>query len=332
MYIVNLLQNNSSVNPYVSSTLLEHIEQTLQKKEKILLYMNKRGEYSSLICESCQYLFSCDECDTPLSVHTRPERLVCHLCDKHFPFPRHCPSCNSSKLKKVGVGTQQIETVMQQQFPHARLYRFDTDNIKNKSDKIKAFSMLEEADIIIGTKMITTGFNIPNLGLIGVILLEQELQIPGYNTEEQVYSNINQLLGRGGRVGQKTEIILQTYIPENPLISRITTDNYKEFFKQTLKERKRFNYPPFCEMVTLISRHNEKEKSKAILEKCTKELEMSLGDKKSQISLGNINTGRKKQNKYVHQCIIKGQDLESSLKNIAPTLLRTPGLQVIWNV
>jgi primosomal protein N' (replication factor Y) (superfamily II helicase) len=245
-----------------------------------------------------------------------------------YPMNNACASCHKKTLQKVWVGTQQIESSLEQYYPKAKICRFDTDSIKNKTEKLSAISMLTSADIIIGTKMITTGFNIPNLGLIWVILLEQELQIPSYNTHEQVYSNITQLLWRGWRVQQKTEIIIQTFVPKNQMIESITGSNYKDFFSATLTERKLFQYPPFCEMVTLVYRHSDKQKSHVFLSKIHTKISGQAEQKKIYIS--QIWNGIKKQNQYFYSCIIKGHKLHDFLQIIKPEIYRNSWLQVIW--
>jgi len=170
------------------------------------------------------------------------------------------PSSLCVNLKKVWIGTQQIEDSLKALFPNNSIFRFDADSVKNKTEKQKALETLRNADIIIGTKMITTGFDFKNVWLIWVILLEQELWIPKYNIEERVYSNIKQLIWRWERNGEKTETILQTFIPGNENIKNIIESNYKEFFTETLKERKLFNYPPFSEMVSIEYRDKNKDK------------------------------------------------------------------------
>ena len=144
--------------------------------------------------------------------------------------------------------------------------------MKNISSKNQALSELEYADIIIGTKMITTGFDFEKIGLIGVMLVEQELAYPSYDASEKAYANLKQLIGRGNRKSQETNIILQTFLPKNPLITRITSANYKDFLSDTLKERKEFLYPPYCEILTLEYRHKEHEKSLKFTEKLEKKL------------------------------------------------------------
>ena len=331
MYIVNLSQDKNFSSPYLSTTLVSHIDKILLRWEKILLYINKRWEYNSLICESCQHIHKCPNCDVSLSVHSKPDRLICHVCDTTYPLYNSCESCGQTTLKKVWVGTQQIESTLRGLYPNKNICRFDTDMIKNKSEKLAAFTLLQTADIIIGTKMVTTGFNIPNLGLIGVILLEQELQIPAYNTHEQVYSNITQLLGRWWRVDQKTEVVIQTFVPNNPMIQTITQKNYKDFFFTTLSERKLFHYPPFCEMVTLHYRHADKEKAKIFLEKIHSKLSATLTDWETHISISRIWNGIKKQNQYFYSCIIKGHGLHDFLQTIKSDIYRNSGLQVVWS-
>jgi len=165
--IINLSQDRSDISPYISSSLLESMETAIKNGEKILLYLNKRGAFSSLICEDCQHLFECENCDVSLTVHNNPSLLKCHLCQNHFPITHTCPSCQGQKLKQVGIGTQQIETVLKSYFDtNINIYRFDSDAMKTVSSKKEALSELENADIIIGTKMITTGFDFENIACI----------------------------------------------------------------------------------------------------------------------------------------------------------------------
>ena len=194
IFTIDLSQDKSRENNYLSETLITKITQTLEKKEKILLYLNKRGSFSSYICKECNYISSCPNCDLSLSVHAYPDRCICHHCFYEETLASSCPECSGLELQKIGVGTMQIQESIMKLFPKAEVCRFDTDSLQTVGAKKEAVHMLGTADIIIGTKMITTGFNIQNLGLIGVILIEQELAIPRYNTEENVYSNIRQLL------------------------------------------------------------------------------------------------------------------------------------------
>jgi len=239
--LVNLLQDQSKISPYISSTLLREIEAALKNGQKTLLYLNKRGAFSSLICEDCQHLFECENCDVSLTVHNNPHILKCHLCQNHFSLPHSCPSCHGQKLKQIGVGTQQIESILREYFSdNTNIYRFDSDAMKTVSSKREALWDLEQADIIIGTKMITTGFDFENIACIWVILVESELSINWFDSEANAYATLRQVIGRGNRKQQKTEIILQSFIPKNPLIQQISQGNFKDFLRHNLEERKTF--------------------------------------------------------------------------------------------
>jgi len=328
MLIVNLAQDKSEINNYLSSTLIKNIELCLKKWEKTILYLNKRGEYSCLICKDCQNLFKCDNCDNSLSVHKIPPKIACHLCSHSEEIPLKCTKCSSLNLEKVWIGIQQIESSLKEYFDtKVDIFRFDSDNLKNKTAKSEALNNLAKADIIIWTKMITTWFNFDNVWLIWVVLLEQELQIPKYNTEEKVYSNIKQLLWRGNRLWKKTNIILQSFIPENELIKSITQLNYKEFFINSLQERKLFNYPPFTQMVTLEYRHANRDKSKEFILKLYNKLVIQ---NKNNYDISLLPNSIKRYNQFFFKIIIKWQDIRNLLEEIKFEIMRNKWLSVIF--
>ncbi len=331
MLTVNLAQDKSEINNYISSTLLKSMEIVLKKWEKTILYLNKRGEYSCLICTDCQKLYKCDNCDNSFSVHRSPPKIICHLCGYSENIPLKCNKnkCNSSNLEKLWVGIQQIENSLNNYFKQkVNIFRFDSDNLKTKKSKNEALNDLKIADIIIWTKMVTTGFNFDNVWLIGVILLEQELQIPKYNTEEKVYSNIKQLLGRGNRVWQKTDIIIQSFIPDNEIIKKITSGNYKDFFISSLEERKIFNYPPFVEMLTIEYRDMNKEKASIFIIKLYNKL--ILQDEKREFDITFIKTPFKKYNQYYFKIILKGKNTRDFLEWIKFEIMRNKWLSIIF--
>jgi len=158
-------------------------------------------------------------------------------------------------LTGIGIGTQKVEEAIHTLFPGANIFRMDSDYLGKTTRKRDALKYMHEADIIIGTKMMTTGFDFPDIGLIGIVLLEQELHIPVYDIEERVYTTVKQLIGRGGRQGKKTDIVIQTAAPENEMVKNILELNYRDFFTKTLHERKLFKYPPFFEYVVIQYRH-----------------------------------------------------------------------------
>jgi len=326
---VNLSQDTSKISNYISSTLLQSIDETIKKWEKVLLYLNKRWSYSSLICEDCQYLFECPHCDVSLSVHSNPDCLRCHICNNAFSPQSKCRECWSKNIKSIGVGTQQIESVLRENYPKEKIYRFDSDNMKNISSKKQALSQLESANIIIGTKMITTGFDFEKIGLISLILVEWELGYPSYDALEKAYSNLRQVIGRGNRKSQKTHIILQTFIPNNPVLKLISESNYKDFFHLTLKERKEFLYPPFTQMVTLEYRHKNSVKSLEYI----KNLEQTLqtADSDSSYTFLRWSSTFRKNNTHHSTLIIRGENIRSLLTHIEKKILSESSLSVVFH-
>jgi primosomal protein N' (replication factor Y) len=334
MILVNLNQDKNTKNNYFSNTLLQELEKNFASKQKSIIYMNKRWEFSTLICENCQHIFTCDNCDVSMNLHSYPsEKLICHVCNETKNIPHTCDKCHSKNLKKIWIGTQQVENFLKEYFSDTQIniFRFDTDVIKNKTEKSQALEALKNADIIIGTKMITTGFDFENVWLVAVMLLEQELLIPGYNTQERVYSNIKQLLGRGWRKGQKTNFVIQTFVPENPIVETITQKNYKDFFTETLLERKMFLYPPYCEMVTLEYRNKSEEKSQTFLKKIYEKLnEYNQVDFENQYQILMTPGSFKKHNQYYFKIIIKWNSIRNILEKIKKEIFQNSQLSVIF--
>ena len=343
MQLVNLSLDKSRTNPYLSNTLLIKMEEVLTKWEKVILYLNKRWQFSSIICNDCQYLFKCKNCDTSMSVHKYPSKLICHLCSDFKNIPLSCEKCSWVNLSNIWVWTQQIEDSLNKLFiiPHPSgapfntkeskvyIFRFDTDTMKTKKSKSEAIQNLEKADIIIWTKMITTWFNFDKVWLVWVILLEQELQIPKYNTEESVFTNIRQLIWRGARVWQKTDFIIQSFIPDNEIVKWIVFDNYRDFFIKTLQERKLFNYPPFWEIATLEYRHSSEKKSKEFTEKLHNKL--IIENENNEVEIIFNKKAIKKINQYYYKIIIKWNKVRNFIEKIKPEIIRNSGLVVIFD-
>ncbi len=329
LYTVNLSQDSSTQNSYLSTTLLDHIQTRLKMGDKTILYLNKRGAFSSVICEDCGYLFGCWQCDTSLSVHHTPERLLCHLCGNSEIIPTQCKQCNGTRLKNVWVGTEQVESALRDIFKTAKIYRFDSDSMKTKTSKQKALQDLRESDIIIGTKMITTGFDFDNVWLIGVILLEQELSYPQYNIEERVYTNLKQLIGRGERQGKQTDVVLQSFIPQNDFVKHVSEGNYRDFFRATLQERKIFGYPPFTEMVTLEYRDTQKQKAADFMQNFFEKLELLNENYKHNMQL--VSLPFKKSNQYHYKIIIKWSPLKPFLQEIKTEIMKHSKLSIIMH-
>lgn len=327
MILVNLSQDFSKENKYLSNTLIKKINSSLEKNQKIILYLNKKWEFSSLVCKNCQKIFKCENCDVSLNIHST--KMICNICNFSKNIPQKCDNCGSLELLKIWVWTEQIEKALKNIFPNKKIFRFDTESVKNKSQKEKSLYFLNEADIIIWTKMITTGFNFFKVGLIWVILIEQELQANKYNSEEKLFTNIKQLLWRWARRWEKTDFLVQTFIPENPSIKMIIEDNYKTFFKKTLLERKIFNYPPFKQYAILEYRNEDSQKAINYCKKLKEKLDNFNKNQKIEI-IFEENTF-KKYNKFHSKIILKWENLKSFLENIKSEIFRESNLSLIFN-
>ena len=330
MQLINLSIDKSRINPYLSNSLLTKIKETLEKWEKVILYLNKRWQFSSLICNDCQHLIKCKNCDISMSVHKYPAKLICHLCSNCEEIPISCKKCLWNNLSKIWVWTQQIEeSLFNIYWKERKIFRFDTDTMKTKKSKKEALEILNSSDVIIWTKMITTWFNFKKVWLIWIILIEQELQIPKYNTEESVYTNIKQLIWRWWRTWQETDFLIQSFIPDNEIIQSILFSNYKEFFIKTLEERKLFSYPPFWEIATLEFRSKSTEKSLDFMWKLKNKLDIELKNNKIEIIFNK--TTMKKFNQFYSKIILKWENLREILEIIKPEIIRNSGLNIVFD-
>lgn len=327
LFVIDLSRDKSNQNQYISNTLINKINESLKQNKKTILYINKRWAYDLRICQDCNDIKKCPRCDISLNVHKNPAKLVCHHCSYTEEIWIACEKCWSVEVKNIWVGTQQIEESISKIFPNLQIFRMDSDSVKNITLKKQALENIKNAEIIIWTKMITTWFDFRNIWVIWIILLEQELQIPKYDTEEKIYSNIKQLIWRWWRVWEETDIIIQTMIPNNEMVKNIVELNYKDFFKKTLEERKLFNYPPFVEMATLRYKHANKIKSIEFINILKTKLDSFNTWNFEIIKLENTT---KRDNQYFSKIIIKWQNIRLFLQNIKNDILSNKDLVVIF--
>lgn len=320
--IVNLSQDQSKENKYLSTTLLKKIQKNITKSKKIILYINRRGEFTGIVCKNCQYIYKCAHCDSSLTVYAN-KILRCHTCWYTEGFPIACKICQWNELEQIGVWIEQIEQKVKILFPWSKVFRFDSDSIKTKEEKRNVLQSLDEAEIILGTKMITTGFDLKNIGLIWVILLEQELIFPQFDTEEKLFSTMKQLFWRAKRWDNIYEWVIQTFIPNNPLIQQITEWNYAEFFVHTLKERKIFWYPPYQECAILEYRHKNKESAHTFISKLKEILSQQWKD---NLEIYFPEISRKRYNQFHFSLFIKWKNLREKLEIIKKEVILNPWL------
>jgi len=237
---------------HFSPPLVDALKKRVEAGEQTLLFLNRRGYHRQQICSTCRHIVKCPHCDLGLTYHKAQHHLRCHLCDYTQPVPIACPECSSREsLKFQGFGTEHVERALHAMLPGVRTLRMDRDTTQKKTsheDLYKQFRA-HKADVLIGTQMIAKGFHFPSVTLVGVLNADAGLTIPDFRAAEQVFQLITQVAGRAGRGELPGEMILQTFLPEHPVLKLACDQDFERFYARELAERKMFDYPPFCHLV-----------------------------------------------------------------------------------
>ncbi len=237
-----LKEGNRSI---LSRMLVEKLEDTLARGQQAMLFLNRRGYSGFVSCRACGYVAKCPHCDVSLSLH-KNGKLICHYCGYSEPMIHDCPECGSGFIGGFRAGTQQIEEVVQQRFPQARLLRMDADTTRGKdghAEILRAFGN-GEADILIGTQMIVKGHDFPNVTLVGILAADLSLHVADYRASERTFQLLTQAAGRAGRGKEPGEVVIQTYDPEHYAIVCAARQEYEPFYRQEIAYRRLAGYPP----------------------------------------------------------------------------------------
>jgi primosomal protein N' (replication factor Y) len=240
--------------PVFSPLLKAALEERLKKREQSLLFLNRRGYFPFLLCEDCGQTPECLNCSISLTYHRKEHHLKCHACDFTLSIPETCPGCHGTRMKAMGMGTERVEAVVRQLFPQARVIRMDRDTTRKKAAHGQMLDQMQEkqADILIGTQMITKGLDFPDLTLVGVILADTGLHLPDFRAGERTFQLLTQVAGRTGRGSQPGEVIVQTYNPEHPTIRYAASHDFEGFSKAELELRKGLSFPPYRRLARLL--------------------------------------------------------------------------------
>ena len=260
VYTVDLREELKGGNRSIlSDKLRELMEDRLQRKEQIILFINRRGYAGFVSCRSCGYVAKCPHCDVALSAH-RNGKLICHYCGHEERLFERCPQCGSKHVGGFRAGTQQIEELMKKEFPQARVLRMDMDTTKEKDghEKILAAFANEEADILVGTQMIVKGHDFPNVTLVGILAADLSLYADDYRAGERTFQLLTQAAGRAGRGRKAGEVVIQTYSPDHYCVETAANQDYETFYKQEIQYRDLMGYPPIEQLLAvLVSCENE---------------------------------------------------------------------------
>ncbi len=305
--IVDMREELRNGNRTMFSTLLiEKMKDRLKKKEQIVLFLNKRGHSSFIMCRNCGLVANCPNCEISLTYHRVTEQLKCHYCGYEAIVPTKCPDCGSTHIRYFGTGTQKVEEQLQKLLPEARIIRMDVDTTSRKGAHEKLLAAFGEgkADILLGTQMIAKGLDFPNITLVGVLSADTMLHLPDFRSSEKTFQLLTQVSGRAGRHHLEGEVIIQTYTPNHYSIVLAGEQNYEQFYLKEMMLRKIGQYPPFYYLVLINIAHIDLLKVVNIAEKISRFLQNSLS--KDSILLGpTASPIARINNRYRYQVLIK---------------------------
>ncbi|SNX73535.1 replication restart DNA helicase PriA [Bacillus oleivorans] len=289
-----------------SKKLVELLQDRLDKHEQTVLFLNKRGYSSFVMCRDCGYVMNCPYCDLSMTYHRATSDMKCHYCGYHSHVPATCPECSSKHIRYFGTGTQKVEEELGRLFPEARVIRMDVDTTGRKGAHEKLLSAFErgEADILLGTQMIAKGLDFPNITLVGVLTADTMLHLPDFRASERTFQLLTQVSGRAGRHDKPGEVIIQTYTPEHYSILLSGKQDFLEFYQREMMTRKQFQYPPFYYLALIHISHEDVLKTASIAENISHYLQKHLSS--SSIILGPVASPIARiNNRYRYQCLIK---------------------------
>jgi len=253
--VINMQEySKAAYKGVISKPLQQEISATLEKKQQVILLMNRRGFSTSTQCQACGHVIECPDCSIPMIWHTSDKVLKCHYCNRITHFPDECPKCGSDALRNSGTGTQKIELLIKELYPEARVARIDSDILVRKNAHIELLNKFQagEIDILIGTQMIAKGLDNPNVTLVGVLSADSGFSMPDFRASERGFQLLTQVAGRAGRGENVGQVIFQTYNPEYYAFESARLQDYDSFYKKEIKLREEFDYPPFSQIIRII--------------------------------------------------------------------------------
>lgn len=273
--VVDLRQELRAGNRSIfSRALREAMTQALAAHEQVILFLNRRGMATFVMCRDCGHVLKCRRCDAPLTYHSTEDHLVCHHCNWRTDLPSGCPNCGSGRIKQFGVGTQKVEAVTRRLFPEAKIVRWDRDTTGGKMahEEILERFISHQADVMIGTQMIAKGLDLPLVTLVGVMSADTGLHLPDFRAAERTFQLLTQVAGRAGRSILGGKVIMQTYTPAHYCIDAASRHDYEGFYGQEMEFRQEQRYPPFSRLVRLIYVHRDAERCEEEAQKMSRVL------------------------------------------------------------
>ncbi len=310
--IVDMKAERQKGNRYsISSRLLELMEKNLNEKRQTILLINRRGYNTFAACDSCGNVVTCPSCSISMTYHSANGRLMCHYCGFSMPFTKSCPECGKEGVRYAGYGTQRIEEEISVLLPEARVLRMDTDSAGTRNSFEQGIIDFADGkyDIMLGTQMVAKGLNFENVTLVGVINADQQLNNDDFRSQERTFDLLTQVVGRSGRGKIKGTALIQTAVPQNPVVRLAQLQDYPAFFNTEIGIRKAMVYPPYCDVCSLLFVSTDEIKALNCSKAFLNELKTLTKEKYSDVKiivLGPIPPRISKiSNKYRYRLIIK---------------------------
>lgn len=284
--IVDMREELKSGNRGIfSRELSESIAEVLERGEQAILYLNRRGTATYVFCRDCGHVLKCPRCETPLTYHVnqfsgssvnrlnaQPEnrkteqlenRLVCHRCAYSRQMPSACPACGGRNIRAYGLGSEKVETDVAALFPQARVLRWDWETTREKDahEIILTHFANHQADILVGTQMLAKGLDLPLVTLVGIVLADVGLNLPDPFAGERAFQLLTQVAGRAGRSARGGKVVMQTFMPEHPVIQAAAGHDYAGFYRMEIENRRLLRCPPFSQLLRLEYRHRDPVKA-----------------------------------------------------------------------
>lgn len=324
--IIDLKQELANGNKsMLSNELYKAIEQNLDNKLQTILFLNRRGYSTFIMCRNCGYTIKCKNCNISMTYHSYENKLKCHYCGYEENLVKTCPECGSDKIRYFGTGTQKLEQEIHKQFPNAKTIRMDIDTVtkKNSHEEILNKFKNDDIDILIGTQMVVKGHHFPKVTLVGVIAADSSLNIDDYRATERTFQILTQVAGRAGREKLPGKVIIQSYNPESFSIQDAQKQDYEKFYETEIALRKQLKYPPFCDIIVIAFSSIDEKEIQKVSNYTYENLKQKLDNEKFKIFKPMPSPIDKIQNKIRWRIIIKGnmdektnETLNALLKNI----------------
>lgn len=299
-----------------SRALQEALDRTMAAGEQAILFLNRRGYNTFIMCRSCGDAVTCPNCAVAMTYHLGDNHLACHYCDHITPVPKLCPTCTSQQVRHMGAGTERVEEELNRLYPRIRVARMDVDTTRRKGSHatiLKAFGD-RKVDVLVGTQMIAKGLDFPEVTLVGVVLADTSLNLPDFRAAERTFQLVTQVAGRAGRALKPGRVLVQTYQPDHYSLLAAREHDYDGFYAQEVKQRQERDYPPFSHLIHLVA---SGEEEKQVIETAQAVAALLLGHRFGGEVLGPAPAPLAKlRGQHRHHLVLKGKDLQQMAREL----------------